>query len=145
MTQKRITEDSQAVQSHLTILQAVIQRMATNSSSSKAWCITLVSAILVIVADKGQPLYALIAFIPVGLFFFLDAYYLGLENGFRNSYNDFIKKLHREQIKVEDLFDVKPKGKKVRLFLEAVASPSVYPFYLVLLLMVIVAKNIVIK
>jgi len=39
-------ENSQAVQSHLSIIQSVIQRMASNSTSSKAWCITLVSAIL---------------------------------------------------------------------------------------------------
>ena|SRR3989338_243886 len=62
-TEPRFKENSQAVQSHLTILQAVIQRMANNSSSSKAWCITLVSAILVIVADKGKPQYAWIAVI----------------------------------------------------------------------------------
>jgi len=47
-------ENPQVVQSHLTILQAVIQRMASNSASSKTWCVTLVSAILVIVADKGK-------------------------------------------------------------------------------------------
>ena len=77
-------ENSEAVQSHLSILQSVIQRMASNSSSSKAWCITLVSAVLVIVADKGKPDYAYISFIPILLFLFLDAYYLALEKGFRN-------------------------------------------------------------
>ena len=61
-------EDSQAVQSHLGILQNVIQRMASNSSSAKAWCVTLVSAILVIIADKGKSEYALIAVMPTLLF-----------------------------------------------------------------------------
>ena len=81
----QIKENSQSVQSHLSILQNVIQRMASNSSSSKAQCITLVSAILVIVADKGKPHIALISIIPILLFFVLDTYYLALENGFRNS------------------------------------------------------------
>jgi len=48
-------EESPTVQAHLGIAQAVIQRMAANSASCKAWCITLVAAILVIVADKGKP------------------------------------------------------------------------------------------
>lgn len=91
-------ENSQAVQSHLTILQAVMERMATNSSSSKAWCITLVSAILVVVADKGKPQYAWLALIPTMLFFVLDACYLGLERGFRNAYNNFIQKLHEQAL-----------------------------------------------
>ena len=71
-------EDFQAVQSHLNIIQSVIQRMSTNSASCKAWCITLVSAILVIVTDKSKPEYALISIIPVILFFFFFSYYLSL-------------------------------------------------------------------
>lgn len=67
---KKSDINSQAVQSHLSITQSVIQRMATNSSSCKAWCITVVSAILVIVADKGKSQYAYIAIIPNILFLF---------------------------------------------------------------------------
>ena len=132
-------ENSQAVQSHLGIIQNVIQRMASNSSSSKAWCITLVSAILVIVADKGKPNYALIAVIPTFLFLILDAYYLGLEKGFRNSYNEFIGKLHINQINSEDLFAVKPKGNLIKLFFKSIISFSVWPFYTTLFLMIYIA------
>jgi hypothetical protein len=32
-------ENSQAIQAHLTIIQSIIQRMASNSSSCKTWCI----------------------------------------------------------------------------------------------------------
>lgn len=137
-----IKEDSQSVQSHLTIMQNVIQRMATNSSSSKAWCITLVSAILVIVADKGKPHYALIAIIPTFLFFSLDTYYLALETGFRNSYNNFIKRLHNGEIEIDDLFVVKPKGKLSKLFWESISSISIWPFYLTLLLMIYITKTL---
>jgi len=139
----KIREDSPSVQSHLNILQNVVQRMASNSSASKAWCITLVSAILVIVADKGKSHYALISIIPTILFFVLDTYYLALEKGFRNSYNDFINKLHSEEIKTEDLFDVKPKGKLASLFWESIKSFSIWPFYLTLLLMIYVTKILV--
>jgi hypothetical protein len=137
-------ENSQAVQSHLTILQSVIQRMATNSASSKAWCITLVSAILVIVAEKGKPQYALLALIPTTLFLALDAYYLGLERGFRNAYNSFIRKLHNQALQPEDLFVVVPQGSSVRLFFCSLASFSVWPFYGMLAAMIYAAKALVI-
>tara|TARA_R110001583_G_scaffold123940_1_gene275403 strand:+ start:19433 stop:19858 length:426 start_codon:yes stop_codon:yes gene_type:complete len=136
-------EDSQAVQSHLGILQNVIQRMASNSSSAKAWCVTLVSAILVIIADKGKSEYALIAVMPTLLFLFLDAYYLGLEQGFRNSYNDFISKLHKDEIDSSDLFEIKPEGNQILLVLKSIISFSVWPFYSMLLVMIYVAKTLI--
>lgn len=137
-------ENSQAVQSHLTILQAVIQRMASNSASSKAWCITLVSAILVIVADKGKPEFAWIALIPTLLFLILDAYYLALERGFRNAYNAFIRKLHSEDLTANDLFVVVPEGGQLRLFGSALFSFSVWPFYGTLAGMIYATKVLVI-
>ena len=139
-SEKSISENSQSVQSHLVILQNVIQRMSSNSTSSKAWCITLVSAILVIVADKGEPHYSLIALLPTILFFALDTYYLALENGFRRSYNDFIEKLHNGKLKSEDLFAVKPNGEIKKLFLKSVTSFSIYPFYGTLLIMIYLIK-----
>lgn len=142
--QPEFKENSQAVQSHLTILQSVIQRMATNSSSSKAWCVTLVSAILVIVADKGKPQYAWLALIPTILFLVLDAYYLGLERGFRNAYNAFIKKLHEQTLQPEDLFVVVPQGGVLRLFFLSLLSFSVWPFYGTLAGLIYAAKALVI-
>lgn len=139
-----LKENSPAVQTHLGILQSVIQRMATNSSSSKAWCITLVSAILVVVADKGKPDYALIAFIPTLLFLVLDTYYLALEKGFRNSYNEFIKKLHGNTISTPDLYSVSPTGAIYSLFFKSLISFSIWPFYLTLLGMICIARAYVI-
>lgn len=105
-TDNEFKENAQAVQAHLGIMQSVIQRMAANSTSCKAWCIALVSAILLIVADKGKPQYALIAIIPTTLFLVLDAYYLSLESGFRESYNLFIEKLHNGELVASDLYCV---------------------------------------
>jgi hypothetical protein len=71
-----LTPDSSAVQKYLELLQAVINRMASNCTGCKTWCITLVSATIVIIADKGKPSYVWIALVPLALFFFLDSYYL---------------------------------------------------------------------
>src|SRR5947208_1299956 len=107
---KAVDLDSPAVQTYLTILQGVITRMASNSASAKTWCIALVSAIIVVIADKGQPGYVWISIVPVGLSFLLDAYYLGLERQFRDRYNDFIAKLHDGKAQVDDVFIVTPGG-----------------------------------
>jgi hypothetical protein len=140
----KIGGESPAVQTHLSIMQAVIQRMAANSASCKAWCITLVSAILVIVADKGKPDYALLALIPTFLFLALDAYYLALERGFRESYNSFIQKLHGGQMEATDVFYITPKGPLIRKMGGALLSFSIWPFYTTLGVMVWLAKVLVI-
>ena len=137
-----LTEASPSVQTHLGILQRVIERMASNSTSSKAWCIAVVSAVLVIVADKEKPNLALLAFIPIILFSALDAYYLALEKGFRNSYQDFVKKVHDGTLMPEDLYCVVPDRNR-RLKLEAIKSFSVWGFYFGLLTLVIAAWLII--
>jgi len=137
-------ENSQAVQAHLAITQSVIQRMATNSASCKAWCITLVSAILVVIADKGKPEFALLALIPTFLFLALDTYYLALEKMFRLSYNDFIDKLHRGKVIASDLYAVVPSGNMVKTIGMSMMSFSIWPFYVTLVVMILIAKKVVI-
>ena len=140
-----LSETSPSVQAHLGILQSVIQRMAANSTSCKAWCITVVSAVLVIVADKGKPNFAFIALIPTLLFLALDAYYLALEKAFRVSYNDFVKKLHSGKAKAEDLYSVAPKGNESKHQIEALKSFSVWGFYATLVILIELARSLVLK
>jgi hypothetical protein len=149
MSEEKFQEHAQAVQAHLTILQSVIQRMAANSASAKASCITLVSAILVIVADKGKPQYAWLALFPAVLFLVLDSYYLRLERDFRVSYNQFVKKLHEKTLVQEDMFVVAPAPaawwKRLLALLDAMRSFSVWPFYATLGVLVFLAWKLVIK
>lgn len=139
-----IDGESPSIQTHLGIMQNVIQRMASNSSASKAWCVTLVSAVLVIVADKGKPDYAYIAMLPTFVFAALDAYYLALEKAFRNSYNDFISKLHNKTLTEIDLYSVAPKGNMSSLQWESVKSFSVWGFYASLAALIVITKSIAI-
>lgn len=135
-------DSSQAIQSHLAIIQNVIQRMSTNSTSSKAWCITLVSAILIIVADKSKPQYYWLAILPTILFYLLDSYYLYLEIGFRNSYNTFIEKLHTKELEKEDLYVVSPTGSFWKRLTKSLMSFSTLPFYLMLGFMTWLVKSL---
>lgn len=87
-----------------------------------------------------------IALVPVALFFLLDAYYLGLERQFRDRYNDFIGKLHEGNAEVEDVFIVTPGGGltgTLKAAFGACGSVSVWPFYLLLGLMLLAIRTCV--
>ena len=66
-----------------------------------------------------------------------------LEKGFRQSYNDFVKKLHEEKIAAEDLYLIEPSGKKFGNQIAALKSFSIWGFYSGLLVLVVLARNIV--
>ena len=132
--------ESSAVQAHLTIMQGVIQRMAENSRSCKVWCVTLVAAILVLVARTGKAEHALIALAPTALLYLLDAYYLMLERGFRESYNCFVRKVHAGEVVTSDLYTVAPHGSVVPGFIWSMfRSFSVLPFYVAVVATVLLA------
>lgn len=133
--------DSPSVQTYLTILQGVINRMAANSAACKTWAVGLVSAILVVASGKNEASLASVSLIPIVLFFFLDAYYLGLERLFRTNYNAFVTKLHAGEAAPADVFVVTPRVTKKDVFrntLSATTSIAVWPFYLLLAVMLVV-------
>lgn len=83
------------VRQYLQMLHEIINRMASNSSNCKTWAITLFSAmaaLLISLETMRQLIWLLI--IPIVLFYLLDAYYLGLEKGFRDLETSFVNKLH---------------------------------------------------
>ena len=124
-----LNPEASAVQAHLTIMQGVVNRMAENSRYCKVWCVTLVSAILVLVARTGESQHALIALAPTFLFLILDTYYLALERAFRDSYSSFVDKLHRGELTSGDLYKVAPSGQITRHFWECLRSFSIWLFY----------------
>ncbi len=82
------------------IIQDIIKRMGFNSFLIKGWAITLVVAILLL---EGTLYQVLIAFIPLFLFWFLDAYYLRQERMYRKLYEWVIK----NRLKTDEyLFDM---------------------------------------
>lgn len=66
------------------IIQDIIKRMAFNSFMIKGWTITLVVVTLLL---KGAKYQVLIAFIPLLVFWFLDAYFLWQERMYRKLYD----------------------------------------------------------
>lgn len=132
--------ESFAVQKHLEIMQGLIARMAENSRSCKVWCVTLVAAVVVLVARTGEPRHALIALIPTLLFLFLDSYYLALERAFIASQNAFVNKLHKGELAPAAIYKVAPMGMGLPLVLRCLfGSVSILPFYLLVAATVLTA------
>lgn len=139
----KLNETSPSVQAHLGVIQNVIQRMGSNSAACKTWCITIVAALLVVIADKNKPQLALLALLPTLLFAGLDVYYLSLEKGFRKSYDDFIRKVHIQALTASDLYSVEPTGKTTDLQLAALRSFAIWGFYVPLLVLIAMAMLII--
>lgn len=72
---------------HLELVQSVINRMASNSFMLKGWAVTLVSGIFVLAGKDTDKLYFLVAYVPVLVFWGLDAYYLLQERLYRSLYD----------------------------------------------------------
>ena len=81
-------------------IQDIIKRMALNSFMIKGWAITLVVVTLLL---KGNKYQILIAFIPLLVFWFLDAYFLWQERMYRELYKWVIE---NRLITDEYLFDM---------------------------------------
>ena len=139
-------QDREDIRVHLQMMQSVIARMADNSRACKTWAVTLVAAILVVVARFGSSSEesgfgaeaALIALVPTFLFWVLDSYYLALERGFRESYNDFVAELHKGDCEVGGVFKIAPTGSIPQLIWECQRSFAIWPFYPAMLIVIVV-------
>ena len=82
---------------HLEFLQNIIDRMANCSFLLKGWGVTIVAALLALSSVAQEKIaLVLISFLPIILFWILDAYYLWQERLFRAVYNAVRKKNENE-------------------------------------------------
>ncbi len=72
---------------HLTFIQSTINRMGQNSFLLKGGCITLIAALFALSTGSSNKSFALIAYLPLFLFWLMDAYYLSLERSYIQLYN----------------------------------------------------------
>ncbi len=139
--------ESSAVQSHISMLQGIINRMAGNSANCKNWTITLVAAMLVLLVDKEMQLpNAWLCLIPVGLFYLLDCYYLGLERVMIKSQKNFLDKLSKDENYVDQIYRVGALGGRYTQLsntIKAMCSPSTTPFYLIVALVILFFGKII--
>ncbi|MBU2984891.1 hypothetical protein KO528_05995 [Saccharophagus degradans] len=136
--------DNNAVISHLNWLQSIVARLATNSSSCKTWCITVVAATLALVANQSLDNSDVsLAIAPIILFFVLDTYYLSLEIQFRMHHEFFVEKLHSSKLLKQDLYVFSIDMYKYKARQKAICSWSVWGFYLMIVVAMFVATKLV--
>lgn len=128
-----------SVQLHLQMLQDVINRMASNSANAKTWCITLVSAIIILAADKENPQVIEYTLLPVIMFYILDVYYLAYEKAFRASYNKFVDNLP-SNLEQDVIYRIFPEGNIWKHRKDALISFSTTGFYILFALVLFFHK-----
>lgn len=72
---------------HLEMIQGIINRMAGNSFMLKGWAVTLVAGVYALASNDTNKVYFLIAYVPIIIFWGLDAYYLRQERLYRKLYD----------------------------------------------------------
>ena len=98
--QKRAAERKEYLIKEVEITQSIIKRMSSNSFLIKGWTITLVVGVLLL---NGNRAHIIIAFIPLLMFWSLDAYFLRQERMYRKLYEWIIKNRLKTD---EHLFDL---------------------------------------
>jgi hypothetical protein len=72
---------------HLEFIEAIVNRLGSNSFQIKGWNVALATAAVGFAASKdSHPTAAALAVVPSIALWFLDGYYLGLEKLYRDLY-----------------------------------------------------------
>ena len=124
---------------HLDFIQAVINRLSTNSFLLKGWSVVLISALFVLSNKDSNQKFIYLAFFPAVIFWGLDGYFLWQERVYREVYNRVRSK------KPDDIdFDMETRhvSNDVPGWLRAVLSKTLIPFHGVLIAAIVVVALI---
>jgi len=125
---------------YLEFIQAIITRMNSNSFMLKGWCITLVSALFALAAKDTNPLYVLVAYIPLPSFWLLDGFYLSQERQYRDLYKVATQ---CEPSRVDFSLDATSYKRGRNTWAAAMISPTIVLFYGIAALTVLVVMIMV--
>ncbi len=138
-SQNKVTMSEESKIAYLQMIQSNIERMSTSSAIFKGFAATIVAGISAISYSDLNNWILLMSFLPVICFMLLDIYYLKLEKRFRVLF---------EMIRNEKgtaLFDLTPpklnkteKKKYKARVIDIFKSPSIFLFYLVLIIISII-------
>ena len=123
--------EQQTRTAHLTMIQGVITRMASNSFALKTLAVTLTTGVVALLGAIPKPssIYILAALLPILMFWWLDARYLQLERLYRRLYDDV------RRGKVDDSFSMDTRAYQLEVASVAriAVSWSVVGIYLALI------------
>lgn len=116
---------------HLEFIQTTITRMSTNSFIIKGWTITLISALFVLAQKESNTTYAILTYIAVPIFWYLNAFFLLQERRYRSLYDDV-------RIKDDNLIDFSMDAKSYNTanntLIKCLISKTIWPIYCLMLL-----------
>lgn len=121
----------------LKILQGAINRMAQNSLECKKWTLALVVGVLSLKVEAISNSYGLCVLgVLLLCFWFLDAYYLMRERSFRKQYRWLIKNRPKTDERLFEVFPIHQTCQSMQ-FLSAMRSPSLFPYWVLDLCLVV--------
>lgn len=127
---------------HLGFIQGIVTRMGGNSFLLKGWSVSMVVAIFALAPKDADKRFLLIAYVPILMFWLLDAFFLHQERLFRHLFdavaNDRIS---------SDRFTLDTTSIRLEVghFLAWTTSKAVLPFHLGLAAMVLFAIFVLAK
>ena len=146
MSNINVNINQSSVQTHITMLQGIINRVSNNSANCKNWTITIVVALFVMLEDNTTQIEEpLIYFMPISLFYILDCYYLGIERLCRESQKSFIHKVTTGEY-YNILFTIPELSslcKKISKTFFAMFSISTWPFYISISFFILILAGII--
>ena len=119
----------------LEFIQGIVSRLAVNSFQLKGWSVFIVVAILGVGSLEGTSEIAILAVLPVLVFWGLDGYYLWQERLFRLLY-DHIRRKNPAEVDFD--MDPRPVKGEDKGWLSATFSRTVLLFHGVLLFAMLV-------
>ena len=111
---------------HLEFIQGVITRMNYNSFLIKGWSVTLVAAIFALAAKDANIRYAIVAYIPVVVFWMLDGFFVSQEKQYRELYRDVAGK---EEAAIDFNMNASAWNSADRTWSHGVFSKTLVPFH----------------
>jgi hypothetical protein len=125
---------------HLEFIQSVINRMSGNSFLLKGWSVTLVAALFALAAKDANKSYVLVAYLPVLVFWNIDAYFLSKERTFRKLY-DCVRK--KDEAEIDFSMDTHTFQTGRNSWLRSFISVSLILFYLPLVAIMLVVMFLI--
>ncbi len=131
--------DKPAVIAHLNMLQAIIARLASNSVQCKTWCLAIVSALFGFAGAMKSDAILAAAIVPIVIFGLVDAAYLAQEKAYRGLFNSLVDGIRNNEYALLDSFNLKAPANSGH-YLAALKSWSVWPLYVGLVLVYVLAR-----
>ncbi len=123
---------------YLEAIQRVIDRLSNISFILKGWAVSLVAGLMALASSGSNQGFVLIAYIPIVVFWFLDAYFLMMERQYRKLFSrntDLSQPLEQ--------FTVKRNKGNIVIFGKALFSITMLLTYIPLILSTIIIMFII--